>query len=164
MTDAASFAVISVVWSAATGTSKILPRLWKHISHKDALCQCVRLSALPLGVGLYPPQRSAPVASICLGARHDPERQGERGSRASRPAGSAGHSRHRKRRTRGNSSPVAASAQPRYAGEKFVVTNWILALCPFHFSAAQNSAAPAKMRRSLSFVAAVLPPLMRTRT
>jgi hypothetical protein len=47
---------------------------------------------------------------------------------------------------------------------KFVVTNRILALCPFHFSAAQNSAAPAKMRRSLSFVAAVLPPLMRTRT
>jgi hypothetical protein len=47
---------------------------------------------------------------------------------------------------------------------KFVVTNRILALYPFHFSAAQNSAAPAKMRRSLSFVAAVLPPLMRTRT
>jgi hypothetical protein len=47
---------------------------------------------------------------------------------------------------------------------KFVVTNRILALCPFHFSAAQNSAAPAKMRRSRSFVAAALPPLMRTRT
>jgi hypothetical protein len=30
---------------------------------------------------------------------------------------------------------------------KFVVTNRILALCSFHFSAAQNSAAPAKMRR-----------------
>jgi hypothetical protein len=28
---------------------------------------------------------------------------------------------------------------------KFVVTNRILALCPPHFTAAQNSAAPAKM-------------------
>jgi hypothetical protein len=44
------------------------------------------------------------------------------------------------------------------------VTNRILAQCPIHFSAAQNSAAPAKMRRGLSFVAAVLPPMMRTRT
>jgi hypothetical protein len=47
---------------------------------------------------------------------------------------------------------------------KFVVTNRIPALCPFHFSAAQKSAGPAKMRRSLSFVPAILPPLMRMRT
>ena len=55
-------------------------------------------------------------------------------------------------------------ASPDMPVHKFVVTNRILALCPFHFSAAKNSVAPAKMRRSLSFVAAVLPPLMRTRT
>jgi hypothetical protein len=51
------------------------------------------------------------------------------------------------------------SQRPRSADtpvHKFVVTNRILALCPFHFSATQNAAAPAKMRRSLSFVAAAL--------
>jgi hypothetical protein len=156
VTDAASFAVISVVWFAATGTSKILPRFWKHISHKDPLCQCVRLSALPFGVGLYPSQRSAPDASICLRARHNPERKGEMCSRAPRPTGSAGHSRHRKWRTR---AIRPQSQRPRSADtpvHKFVVTNRILALCPFHFSATQNAAAPAKMRRSLSFVAAAL--------
>jgi len=35
-----------------------------------------------------------------------------------RPTGGAGRSWHRKWRTRGNPSPVAASAQPRYAGEE----------------------------------------------
>ena len=69
-------------------------------------------------------------------------------------SGGRGAIRPRSQRPRSPDTPV----------KKFVVTNWILALCPFHFSAAQNSAAPAKMRMSLSFVAAVLPPLMRTRT
>jgi hypothetical protein len=58
----------------------------------------------------------------------------------------------------------SGSASPDTTVHKFVVTNRILAQCPIHFSAAQNSAAPAKMRRGLSFVAAVLPPMMRTRT
>ena len=69
-------------------------------------------------------------------------------------SGGRGAIRPRSQRPRSPDTPV----------KKFVVTNWILALCPFHFSAAQNSVAPAKMPRSLSFVAAVLSPLMRTRT
>jgi hypothetical protein len=51
----------------------------------------------------------------------------------------------------GQSVPCRSGrASPDMPVHKFVVTNRILALCPFHFSAAQNSAAPAKMRRSLS--------------
>jgi hypothetical protein len=54
--------------------------------------------------------------------------------------------------------------QSRHAGSQIRRDQPDLALCPFHFSAAQNSAASGKMRKRLSFVAAVLPPLMRTRT
>ncbi len=46
VTEAASFAVMSVVWFAGTEISKIIPNLWKHISHPYALCQC------GVGVGL----------------------------------------------------------------------------------------------------------------
>ena len=40
VTDAASFAVMSVVWFVGTEHSKILPSSWKHISHLCAHFQC----------------------------------------------------------------------------------------------------------------------------
>ena len=62
---------------------------------------------------------AAKVGSRCLHlpSRPSPSRtQGRKLLASARPTGSAGHSGHRKWRTRGNPSPVAASAQPRYAG------------------------------------------------
>jgi hypothetical protein len=66
--------------------------------------------------GALPAAKVGSGATICLRARHHPERKGESCSRAPRPTGSAGHPGHRKWWTRGNPSPVTASAQPRYAG------------------------------------------------
>src|SRR5258708_2447433 len=50
VTEAASFAVMSVVWFAGTEISRIIPNLWKHISHPYALCQWA--SALVFTPGL----------------------------------------------------------------------------------------------------------------
>ena len=110
VTDAASFAVISAVWFAAMRISKILPRLWKHISHKDPLCHYVRLSAQPFIFTL-------PNAGMKVLASAPAE--GQRWSfRASQVV------------DEGQSVPGRSGrASPNMPVHTFVVTNRILGLC-----------------------------------
>jgi hypothetical protein len=62
VTEAASFAVMSIVGFAGIRTSKIVPIIWKQYIACPDFFQRFLLPALPFGPGLYSPPNAAPEA------------------------------------------------------------------------------------------------------